>query len=225
MAGNQHINVQMKRGVKIILCDPATKRIEAETRNGEVIPVNAYYQNPTFRWPKEGESWMVKEENGSWYLDGIWENQEPKEHGLEAQPGDAIITASSGRVLKNVEGVLEPLVTVPSTLGVKDYIEDEAARGKIVAEKFSVKPYTLKERAYSRFVLAHIGIRGTENFGEISVNGKHIAVTERSGSVGVVYQTTMTVVVPPDTPCQITGIGTGESPGIVEIDHLWESIP
>jgi len=76
---NTHITVWMKRGVKIILVDPESKRIEAETRNGETIQVNAYYLNPSFRWPMVGESWMVKEENGSWYLEGLWENQEPTE--------------------------------------------------------------------------------------------------------------------------------------------------
>lgn len=79
MNGNPHIQVLMKRGVKIILCEPDTKRIEAETRNGEVIAINAYYFHPSFRWPMVGESWMVKEENGSWFLEGLWELQEPTE--------------------------------------------------------------------------------------------------------------------------------------------------
>jgi hypothetical protein len=219
-----HINIHLKQGVKIITCDPPSGVIEAETRNGEVISVNAYHQTPVFRWPVPGEKWMVTEENGSWFLDGIYEQQVPYE-GKVVQPGDTVITAGSGTVWKNVEGQLEPLITVPSTLGVKDYIEDNAAQGHVVAVKSSKTPYVLKERSYSRFVLAQIGIRGTEYFGEIVVAGKHIALTERSGSVGSVYRTTMTIVVPPDTAAEIAGTGTGEAPGIVEIDHLWESIP
>jgi hypothetical protein len=72
---SNHVNIQPKRGVKIITCNPATRLIEAETRNGEVITINAYNYTPTFRWPIPGERWMVSEENGSWYLDSIYEPQ------------------------------------------------------------------------------------------------------------------------------------------------------
>lgn len=27
-----------------------------------------------FRWPQVGETWMVRQENGTWYLDGIWDD-------------------------------------------------------------------------------------------------------------------------------------------------------
>lgn len=70
-----HININLKQGVKIITCDPPQRLIEAETRNGEVISINAYYYSPTFRWPVPGEKWMVTEENGSWFLTGIYEQQ------------------------------------------------------------------------------------------------------------------------------------------------------
>ena len=70
-----HMNMQLKQGVKIITCDTITNTIEAETRNGEVISVNAYHYSPTFRWPQPGEKWIVTEENGSWYLTGIYEQQ------------------------------------------------------------------------------------------------------------------------------------------------------
>lgn len=72
---SDHVKLTLKRGVKILTCDPQTRLIEAETRNGEVISVNAYHYTPMFRWPIPGEKWVVKEENGSWYLDGIYEPQ------------------------------------------------------------------------------------------------------------------------------------------------------
>lgn len=75
MGLGDHINLHLKQGVKIITCDPATSTIEAETRNGEVISVNVYHFTPTFRWPVPGEKWTVVEENGSWFLDGIYEQQ------------------------------------------------------------------------------------------------------------------------------------------------------
>jgi hypothetical protein len=79
MGLGDHVNIQLKRGVKIITCDPSQRLIEAETRNGEVISINAYYYTPIFRWPMSGESWTVREENGSWFLEGIYEAQEPTE--------------------------------------------------------------------------------------------------------------------------------------------------
>lgn len=72
-----HININLKRGVKILTCEPAKRLIEAETRNGEVISINAYSYTPVFRWPVPGEKWVVIEENGSWYLDEIYETQTP----------------------------------------------------------------------------------------------------------------------------------------------------
>jgi hypothetical protein len=85
MSLGDHVNLQLKRGVKIITCDPQKRLIEAETRNGEVISVNSYHYSPMFRWPVSGEKWMVGEENGSWYLEGIYETQEPKEELTPAE--------------------------------------------------------------------------------------------------------------------------------------------
>lgn len=101
MAINDHINAQTKRGCKIIVCDPAKKQIEGQTQAGEVISINAYVYSPFFRWPKVGEQVMVREENGSWYLEGIWEapGERAGDEALHEEPGDAVISASSGRVL------------------------------------------------------------------------------------------------------------------------------
>lgn len=103
-----HINLSLKRGVKIITCDPTTRTIEAETRNGEVISINAYYHTPVFRWPIAGEKWVVREENGSWFLEGIYESQNFQEE-IEPRPGDIILNVGSGRILINEEGRLREL--------------------------------------------------------------------------------------------------------------------
>ncbi len=115
-----HANIQLKQGVKIITSEPSTRTIEAETRNGEVISINAYYYEPAWRWPMSGERWMVTEENGSWFLTGIFEEQSG---GVVAEPGDLVLSASSGRVLINVNGVLfelarsEEFPRIPKTNG------------------------------------------------------------------------------------------------------------
>jgi hypothetical protein len=115
---SDQVNIQLKRGVKIITCDPSTRTIEAETRNGEVISVNAYYYSPVFRWPVSGEKWVVREENGSWFLEGLYEEQQkgtlasarPAFTGnfvsATAEPGDLILSIPTGRVLFNIEGQL-----------------------------------------------------------------------------------------------------------------------
>lgn len=74
-----HINTQTKRGCKIITCNPETKTIEAKIQRGEIVTVNAYYFSPLFRWPMVGEEWVIREENGSWFLEGIWEERGEEE--------------------------------------------------------------------------------------------------------------------------------------------------
>ncbi len=224
---SEHINVQLKQGVKIITCDPPSGTIEAETRHGEVISINAYHFSPTFRWPVPGESWMVREENGSWYLDGIYE-QQILPVGESVKPGDTIISAGSGIVWKNVEGHLELLTR--TQLNVSDYIENIPARGFVLATKLTEKgeetkqEFKLPSSTSSRFILVIFSIRGTSNFGEVVLNEKHIAITERSGSAGTLYRTTLTVVVPPSKPCAIIGTASGEFPAEVILQHLWESV-
>jgi hypothetical protein len=118
MSLGDHVNLQLKRGVKIITCDPAKRLIEAETRNGEVITINAYYYTPLFRWPVSGEKWVVNEENGSWFLESIYEEQGALE-GVKPEPGGTIISAASGRILTNEEGQLREISLMAGSLSPK----------------------------------------------------------------------------------------------------------
>jgi len=115
MSLGDHVNLQLKRGVKIITCDPSQRLIEAETRNGEVISINAYHYTPLFRWPMPGEKWVVSEENGSWFLEGIYEEQGTQE-GIKPEPGDTVISAASGRILINEEGQLREISLMSGSL-------------------------------------------------------------------------------------------------------------
>lgn len=47
-----------------------------------------------FRWPVEGETWMMRQENGTWYLDGVL----PTSDYQTVTPGDAIINSATGVV-------------------------------------------------------------------------------------------------------------------------------
>ncbi len=235
MSLGDHINIHLKQGVEIITCDPGQGLIEAKTRNGEVISINAYHRTPTFRWPIPGEKWMVTEENGSWFLDGIYEQQQPFEpkpgEMTPVKPGDTIITAGSGTIWKNVEGKLEPLVEeVEEQLRVLDYVENAAAKEYVLARNpEGIKSnFEVPVSKKARFILVIFGIDGTRNFGEVVLEGKHIALTERSGSVGALYRTTLTIVIPPTQKCVITGTATGEigegGAAEVQLVHLWESV-
>jgi hypothetical protein len=59
---------------KIVAVDRSTKRIEGVLKVGKVVQVSVYATDPLFRWPKVGESWMVRQDNGHWILDGIWQD-------------------------------------------------------------------------------------------------------------------------------------------------------
>src|SRR6266550_4725858 len=103
MAFGDHIHTQTKRGCIIVTSDPSTQTIEGKIQRGEVVSISAYYTNPFFRWPAVGEHWVIREENGSWFLEGLWQTEE----GEEPQPGDAVISTSTGRVLVNQSGTLQ----------------------------------------------------------------------------------------------------------------------
>lgn len=217
---SDHMNMHLKRGVKILTCDPQTRTIEAETRNGEVISVNAYSYTPTFRWPIPGEKWVVKEENGSWYLDGIYEPQGVAGSEIQAEPGDAVISSSSGRLLLNQEGQLTQIKG--SELSVTGYREEPEAKEWLLRP---TTPWHVPATTNARFLLVIFNITEAECFATIEVAGNIIAITERSGSVGKNYKTTLTIVLPSKIPCIISG-GNNEGPVTdqISIEHLWESI-
>lgn len=223
MSLGDHININLKQGVKIITCEPATGTIEAETRNGEVIPINAYHQTPTFRWPVPGERWMVTEENGSWFLAGIYEQQIPYEpkagEPVAVQPGDTVISAGSGTIWKNTEGKLTPLVEAVTTLSVSDYIEVLGSQNKPLGE------FVVPVNKSTRFLLALFTMRYNfeselQPHAAIIVNGKELALAERSGSAGEFYKTTLTVVAPALATVKI--IGT--NPADITLTKVWESV-
>ena len=132
---------------------------------------------------------------------------------IVAQPGDAIISASSGNVYKNVNGKLEPL-GAEQQLSVSGYQEVPGSKGKALGT------FEVPASPKARFILCVFTINEAENFGTITVAGNTIAITERSGSVGVNYRTTLTVVLPPNVPAIIKG----NNPTHVSINSLWESI-
>src|SRR5271166_866189 len=196
---SDHLNAQTKRGVRIITSDPAKQIIEGQTQRGEIIPINAFAFNPCFRWPAVGENWLVREENGSWYLESIWEQQTapypdyiPGAHyepgaivkftngwyyvlnpseapepaktppppgapwGLfkvpQVKAGDAVISASSGRILQNNGG---KITEVPNGLRVPWFPEVSAGSPKsfsAVAAKLEQFAEVINDMRHALFV-------------------------------------------------------------------------
>jgi len=174
-----HVQVRHKRGCRIVTCDPATKTIEGKIQRGEIVPINAYSYTGNFRWPKVGENWVIEEKNGSWFLDSIWEEQEPDEEVGNIEPGDTVISASSGRILKNVNGVVSPLLPKES----KELV--------LVAE-FPLEVNKLYEPSETKNTVV-IFVAREENSGpyKIIVDGEQIG----TGSVAVTFFS-MTFLVP-----------------------------
>jgi hypothetical protein len=80
----QNMHRVNKKGAKIVTVDPSNQIIHASLGAGQVVPVNAFSYSPLFRWPMVGEHWILREENGSWFLHEICETQTPSEEEEES---------------------------------------------------------------------------------------------------------------------------------------------
>lgn len=115
-----------KYGCKIITVEPSQRRIEGVIKSGAVVQIAVYTVNPFFRWPKVGENWMIRRENGTWILDSKWQENEESDMLVEnLKEGDALIDAPTGNVylssgnllasVKKIEELIEatkiPIVT------------------------------------------------------------------------------------------------------------------
>lgn len=94
-----HYPVTRKLPAEILTCDPSNKTVEVLTQAG-VLRVSVYTTPTFFRWPKSGENWIVKQENGSWYLDSILQNENDIIRLRNLSPGDALINVA-GKLLTN----------------------------------------------------------------------------------------------------------------------------
>lgn len=135
---------------------------------------------------------------------------------IKAEPGDAIISSATNRILLNVNGILRLFKEggTEQQLSVAGYQEITEAKGQTLGV------YTIPAQERARFILCIFTINEAEHSGTIIIAGNPIAITERSGSVGIDYKTTLTVVLPPGIPCTIEG----SNPSHVSIHSLWESI-
>jgi hypothetical protein len=79
--------------VTIVTSDAATSQIEVVGRDAAVIRI-APPNGPLVRWPKEGELWIIKRENGLWQLESFVENADSVKKTSTLMPGEASLNAS-----------------------------------------------------------------------------------------------------------------------------------
>lgn len=75
--------------VRIITVDPAKRRIEAALRSGGMIQIRVWDTPSLFRWPEEGEVWLVQRKGLYWELDSRVENNEDGKGRIEDIPAGA----------------------------------------------------------------------------------------------------------------------------------------
>lgn len=71
MAVSDHLKPGLtdRSRVRIMTVDTANRRVEAGLKDGSMIQVAVWDVPNAFRWPIEGEIWIVRRDNGIWVLD------------------------------------------------------------------------------------------------------------------------------------------------------------
>lgn len=96
MAAGQTMQGTPRYGVTILTSDPTTGIIEAKFKGGETRRITVFETAVAFRWPVAGESWVVRQENGTWYLDSPIPSPTQGNPINTVNPGDTIINSPTG---------------------------------------------------------------------------------------------------------------------------------
>lgn len=91
------VSPTVRYSCQITTVDPAQGIIEAAVR-GKIISISTFVTPVAFRWPVVGETWIVHQMNGSWYLEGLMPSTTATTDYHTISPGDAIINSSTGVV-------------------------------------------------------------------------------------------------------------------------------
>jgi hypothetical protein len=113
-------------GAKITTVDPTQGLVEAVTKDGTIMRVSVYTIPTAFRWPQVGENWMIRQENGSWYLEGYWPTTDDFQ-GIEA--GDVVITAPTGIIYVTQDDASAPTERVVTTTATPPTVTGSRSSG------------------------------------------------------------------------------------------------
>jgi hypothetical protein len=163
---------------EILVCDPSTKTIQAITQAG-VVHVSVYTADPFFRWPKAGENWIIKQENGNWYLDTILQNTEDDLLLKQLKPGDALLNTPGRIMTSNKTKIVQKFTEIlghenwnnEKEYVVKETVQHEGKAYVAISGSKNVNPTSVKKEG-GEIIKTHIeGPEGEEEI-EIEVEKK-----------------------------------------------------
>ena len=97
--------------MNITSVDPTQNLIEGTLKGADSRRVMIIDVPIAARWPMVGESWIVRQENGNWYLQGIYDPLSMQ----NIPPGDAVIHSPTGvvHVQGSADGSTDFVITKP----------------------------------------------------------------------------------------------------------------
>lgn len=129
-----------KARVKIMTVDPPTRRIEGVLKDGSMIQIAVWDVPNAFRWPQEGETWLVHKQGTIWVLD----NRQQQTQDETSQP---VTSMSPGQMILDSTDIITAdasklVISLPAATGnantdtqrIQDVLSDAKATGaKIIA--------------------------------------------------------------------------------------------
>lgn len=125
MPVSDHYNRYEKLAVRIITVDTSALRVEGVGKDAAVIQISVSHRPPGFRWPIEGELWIIEREASDWALVSKIEGVEPPflrdgepgdfmgpdgyipQHKTKATVGQGLVWASGGWIPENLATQIE----------------------------------------------------------------------------------------------------------------------
>lgn len=86
---------------RVTTCDPTQGLIQVIMKPAEKRNISVYTLPAAFRWPEVGETIMVIQLNGTWYIEGYAPSTTAFQTAVN--PGDMVLTAPTGRVYVNTD--------------------------------------------------------------------------------------------------------------------------
>jgi hypothetical protein len=125
MALRDHTQATVRSSCYIVTSDPSTKTVQGIMRGGQV-QISVFTTDPFFRWPKTGENWIVRQENGSWHLDSILQDPADPTLATSLDPGDVLVNAPGRIRITNGEKLVSSYLNTPEDFGAKgnDFDDD-----------------------------------------------------------------------------------------------------
>lgn len=179
-----------KAACRIMTVDPATRRIEGALRDGAMVQIKAVEVSTVFRWPLEGEIWLIRQDDGYWVLDSRMENpQDGLGDITELNPGDTKITGNT-----RIAGDL----TVDGAISSKD--------GAVASG-----PNSVSNDMLASTLAAQLGVSQTGTDRSVSVTQTAEITTTNSSGVGDTIVTSSELTTPANGLLQIVFFAEAKS--------------